>query len=625
MLMKLYYDRKSKDPTYFVQHGIRNGKKTTTKNIYRIGKHSELLKDHPDPLAYAKEVVASYNEQIHSENVDMTLTIDFAEKITNYDNSIASKSTIQNIGYLVPGQIHSLLHLREFFDALKKKTKITFDPYKISLLLSISRIIDPKSKLSTLASLNNFFGLSNEPIEYQHILRFMDLLSANYDEYLTTLYNGSNDILKRDNSVCYFDCTNFYFEKETEDDDYVDEITGELISGLIKYGVSKEHRPNPIVQMGLFMDRDGIPLTMCINPGNQNESLCAVQTEEKMLKMFKNKEIIYCSDGGLGYTNTRKFNDFGGRKFIVTQSIKKLSNEIKSEIFADQAYKLLSDDSPIQLNTLRTLDLKSAKDTPEMFHLYNDRAYKIIETSKLVDLGLYEYKEYANGTKRKVKSKGAIKQSIIVTYSRKMAEYQKNIRNRQIERAIALLNSGKDLDELKNNQNDSRRFIKKENSNEKSVYIINEERIAEESKYDGFYAVATNFINPDVREVMDIMERRYLIEDCFRIMKTNFNGRPIYHYTRKRIIAHFMICYTSLLIYRILETLLNRKGEHYTTLEIINTIKNMNVDNFDDMFYKATYSGSKVLDSFNALFGQDINKKRYLPKQLNKIYKNILK
>lgn len=610
-LMKLNYDRKSKDPTYFIQVGIRNGKKVTTKNVERIGKHSELLKITDDPLKYARQKVKEYNDNLKNSRVEYNITIHFDDKVINRGN-IVSRSTCRNIGYLYLKEIYSSLNLSGFFEKVCSDRRIAFHPDMINMVLAFSRILDPGSKLHTLKNLSHFYG--DFDFSHQDILRFMDILEENYDEYLSHLFESSNKVIKRNTSVCYFDCTNFYFEKETEDEDVYDEITGELIKGLLKYGVSKEHRPNPIVQMGLFMDADGIPLSMCINPGSDNESLCTVPAEKKMLKMFENKDIIYCADAGLGYNDARVFNDFGGRKFVVTQSVKKLSDVLKQAVFNDFDYRFSQDGRPMSLEAMKSFD----RTLTENRKYYDGYIYKSIMVDKPVDLGLFEIRQSKNGKTRKVKSKGTLKQRIIVTYSRKMAEYQKTVRNRQIERAKKIL-TAMDPENFKKGPHDVTRFIKSDK--EKKNYSLDEARIEAEAQYDGFYAVATNIFDMKETEVLDIQSRRYQIEDCFRILKTNFSSRPVYHHKENRIKAHFLICYTALLIYRLLEVKLDRNKTHFTTGQIIETLQNMNVVNCSDMYYQSCYTGSDVLDSLEQLFDLKLNRKYYLPKTLNKLKK----
>lgn len=610
--MKLNYDRKSKDPTYFIQVGIRNGKKVTTKNVERIGKHSELLKITDDPLEYAKKKVKEYNENLKNAKIEYNIKLNFDEKIINNKNNVISKSTCRNIGYFYLKEIYSSLSISSFFDKVCKNRKITFDPNMINMVLTMSRILDPGSKLHTLNNMDNFYGDFN--FSHQNALRFMDILNENYDSYLAHLFDASNEVIKRDTRICYFDCTNFYFEKETEDEDVYDEVTGELIKGLLKYGVSKEHRPNPIVQMGLFMDADGIPLSMCINPGSDNESLCAVPAEKKMLSMFKNKDIVYCSDAGLGYTDTRLFNDFAGRKFVVTQSVKKLNDVLKQAVFNDYDYRFSKNGKTISLEDMKSFD-KTLEGNREYYDGY---IYKSILVDKIVDLGLFEEKRYKNGKTKKVKSKGNLKQRIIVTYSRKMAEYQKTVRNRQIERAKKILEHI-DPKTFKKGSNDVTRFIKSDK--EEANYYLDEAKISEEAKYDGFYAVATNIFDMDETEILDIQSRRYKIEDCFRVLKTNFSSRPVYHHKENRIKAHFLICYTALLIYRLLEVKLDRNKTHFSTEQIIETLKNIEVIECSNMYYQACYTGSDVLDSLEQIFDLKLNRKYYQPKTLNKLKK----
>lgn len=617
--MKLYYDKKSKDPTYFIQMGIRNGKKTTTKNIKRIGKHSELLAITPDPLAYAQEQVLKVNQEYKEGKVDMSFKVDFNEKLTATTDT-ASKSALLNIGYFILQKIYQNLRVKDFFADLQTSSKITFDCDTINRFLSFARILDPKSKLGTFDKLGSYY--EQPSFEYHQLLRFMDILAENYDSYLEHLFLNSEKIVKRNTSVCYFDCTNYYFESEDEDDEYVDEATGEVLKGLRRYGPSKEHRPNPIVQMGLFMDGNGIPISMCINPGSDNEQICAVPLEEKITKMFKNKQFIYCADAGLGSLNIRKYNSMGGRAFIVTQSIKKLSDKLKEAVFNDYDYRILSNDAPITVKYMQEFDRFEKDNLP----LYNDVIYKILDADSAVDVGLYEEKIFKNGRSKMVKSKAVLKQKIIVTFSRKMMEYQRHIRNAQIERAKNILNT-RNVEDVKKGPHDVTRFIKrisigKDGESASDHYSLNQSVIDEEEKYDGYYAIATN-LDDEAKAILEVNSKRYKIEDCFRVLKTNFNARPVYHRNRNRIIAHFMICYTALLIYRLLENRLDQYETHFTTEDILETLRNMNVMNTQDAFYTATYNGSQVCTSLNGVFSLGLDKKHYLPKELNKKIKKI--
>ena len=614
--MKLNYDKKSKNPTYFIQQGIRNGKKTTTRNVKVIGKHNDLLKITDDPLQYAKDMVKAYNDDIKNNKIKINISIDFDKQLSSSDK--ISKSLNINIGYLYLQKIYHDLKIRDFFDDIVSRTKITYDVNEINRFVTFDRILEPRSKLGTFKHLDSYFEAPD--IQYHNILKHHSLLAENFDDYIGHLFTNSNNIVKRDTSVCYFDCTNYYFEIEEPDEDDYDDVTGELISlGLRKYGISKQHQPAPLVQMGLFMDGSGIPISMCINPGNQNEQVCATATEEKMLRTFTNKKLIYCADSGLGSLDIRKFNSFGNRAFIVTQSIKKLSDTLKEAVFNDFEYKLLSNNKVISIEEMKSFDKKDKNN----LNLYNDHAYKVIPADKLVDLGLEEIYTTKTGKTRKRKAKGTLNQYVIITFSRKMMEYQRKIRNKQIERAKKLIRNDR-VEDLKKNQNDPKRFIMKA-ENKKDTYIINEELVKEEEKYDGYYAIATNLdAIKDAKEIFEINSQRYKIEDCFRVLKTYFKARPVNHRREDRIIGHFMVCYTALLIYRLLEVKLKQHNYHFTTGEIIENLKNMNVVNNHDIYYQSTYSGSELCNALNEVFGLELNKEYYQPKILRKKIKKIL-
>ncbi len=617
--MKLNYDKKSKDPTYFIQKGYRNGNKTTTKNIARIGKHSELLKITDDPLTYAIEQVAKYNDEEKNNKMSMEVKIDFAEKL-KLSKELVSSSTNLNIGYLFLQQLYHDLEIGDFFKNITNESKITFDPNTVNRFLTFARILYPDSKLGTHKNLSHYY--EKPDFDYVHILRTMDLLASNYDDYISYLFEKSKNIVKRDTSVCYYDCTNYYFEIESPDDDYIDDVTGEFIKGFRKYGVSKQHQPAPLVQMGLFMDSDGIPLSMCLTSGSDNEQTTAIPAEKKLASMFKGKKFIYCADAGLGSLNIRNFNSMGGRAYIVTQSIKKLSGTLKEAIFSDIDYKLLSSNQRASVNDMKSFDKNELKN----INLYNDKLYKVLTADKAIDLGLYEEKTLKNGKTKNVKSKAVVKQKIIITFSRKMMEYQRFIRNRQIERAKIMLKNI-DPESYKKGPNDVTRFIKRTTSSktgDKVVdkYTLNQEAISEEEKYDGYYAIATN-LDDSAKDIIDISSKRYKIEDCFRVMKTNFNARPIFHQTKERITAHFMICYTSLLIFRLLEKKLDLNKTHFTVENIVETLKNMEVANIEDMCYMSTYNCSQICTALNSIFDLELNKKYYQPKELNKKVKKI--
>lgn len=619
--MKLFFDKRRKDPVYYVQQGYRNANgKSTTRNVKILGHHSELLKITDDPVAYCKEQVRLMNEEYRVGRSSIQIQLDFNEKVDQTSDQ-CSKADFVNIGYFYLQDIYSQLNLSDFFKKISAGRRIKFDCDQINRFLTYGRILDPRSKYGTFDHMSMYF--EKPEIDYHNIMRFLDVLDANSSDYLRWLYKNSDNVIKRDSSVVYYDCSNFYFESEQPDEPDYDDVTGELISyGLRQYGVSKEHRPNPIVEMGLLMDKRGIPITMCLHPGNTSEQITAVPLEKEIMSTLEKSNFIYCADAGLGSYDIRQFNAMGGRSFIVTQSIKKLSKEMKELVFKDENYKLLSSDAECTIKQMKEFD----RDDLGNRSLYNDKAYKVLPADKVVDLGLYEYQKTQSGGYRKVKAKGNLKQIVIITFSRKMMEYQRRVRQRQIERAERLIKN-KDPEEIKKGPNDVKRFMKrvaKTKSGEKAEisYVIDQEKIAEEEKYDGYYAVATNLVDANVKDILGIMHKRYQIEDCFRIIKTSFSGRPVYCSTPEHIKAHFLICYTALLIYRLLECGIDDKGAHVTTSNLIETLRAMNVCD-EGMYYRSLYKGSNTLTALSKYKDLTLDHKRYKPTDLKKILKKI--
>ena len=625
--MKLWFDKKAHDPKYFVQQGFRNGKKTSTRNVAVIGKHSELLAmGIEDPLAYAKEKVAEYNAAFKEGKVSADLKIDFNEKVKASD-AVVSPSTLKNIGYFFLQAIYGQLKIKDFFQKITADRKISFDPDEVNRFLTYARILEPDSKLGTYDHLDRYYEAPS--FGYQHIMRTLDLLEQNFDDYIAHLFENSQHIMKRNTSVCYFDCTNYYFEAESQDPDYVDDVTGEILKGFRRYGPSKEHRPNPLVEMGLFMDANGIPLSMCIAPGSDSEQKLAIPLEKKLKKMLGGKKFIYCADAGLGSLDIRAFNSMGGSAFIITQSVKKLSDVMKTAVFNDHDFRLLSNDKPVTIDFMKAFD----RFDPKNLSYYNDKAYKVIDAEHAYDVGLTEAVTLKSGKVVQRKSPTVLPQKLIISFSRKMMEYQRHIRQGQIERAKDLLQN-MDPESYKKGPHDVTRFIKrtsKGKDGEKAVdnYVLDLDRIDEEEKYDGWYALATNLDDP-ARDIMEISANRYKIEDCFRVLKTNFSARPVFHRTKEHITAHFLVCYTALLVFRLMEAKLEKHAnslkepQHYTTLNIIETLKNMSVMDLQRMYYASTYEGSQVLDALNAVWNLKLDRKYYLPKDLNKTVRSIL-
>lgn len=466
-----------------------------------------------------------------------------------------------NIGYLFLEKLYNQLNIKNICDSIQDKYQFHFDLNEILSYLVYARIIYPSSKLETFNQCKNF--IKQPSFELHDEYRALNYIAQNMDFIQEQLFINSKEIMKRNSKVIYYDCTNYFFEIDTQDD-------------LRKYGISKEHRPNPIVCMGLFMDGDGLPLSFNIYPGNKNEQTTLIPEESKIINNFKldDSKIILCTDAGLSSDEIKKFNVKDKRGFVITQSIKKLKDEYKQQIFDKSNWRIVNDLKNVyNLSTIEN-DIKLRE------QYYNTLFYKIIKTE----------------TK-------SVKQDLIVTFSFKYFDYNRSIRNNQIERAKKSIESG-NVSRKGKNQNDYRRFIDSLNVTDEGEvaenieYCINEDIIKKEEIYDGYYGLTTNLIG-EIEEILKIVKGRWEIEESFRIMKSDFLVRPINLSREDRIKAHFMTCFISLLIYRILEKKLDYK---YTTSEILKTIRNMTVLEHKGCGYEPEYERTELTDKLHEIF-----------------------
>ena len=572
--MRIKITKTKNSENFYVIESTYINKKHSSKIIEKLGNLEDVKRKsgNMDPYLWAKQ----YAAKLTQEDKENKRTI-----IKSYSQSKLIPKDIQNkcnVGYLFLQDIYYKLGLNQICNDITNKYQFKFDLNDILSKLIYSRILFPASKLKTLDLSKRFLEQPN--FDYQHIERALPILCKENDFIQSELYKNSKKYAPRNNRILYYDCTNFFFELEMEDD-------------FRKYGKSKENRPNPIVQMGLFMDGDAIPLSCEITPGNKNEQKTLQPLEEKILKDFELSEIVVCTDAGLASEANRKFNNTNSRKFITTQSIKKLKEFLKEEV----------------------LDLTKGWHLPGSDKIYNIEALRTDEKLKEI------YKDKTFYKERWIKENG-LEQRLIVTFSVKYQEYQRQIRNNQIERAKKIIeNSPKKIGKAK--QNDPKRFIETINTTsngevaEETHYAINQNIIDEEAKYDGLYAVCTN-LEDDVQAIIKVNHKRWEIEESFRIMKSEFNARPVFHSNEDAIKAHFLICFLALTIYRYLEKKLSEK---YTVGEIIDSLKEMDLS-IKDGDYIPNYTRTSLTDDLHEKFGFRTDFEILTEKNLKKIIKN---
>lgn len=551
--MRVTTSKSKNSESFYISKGFVNDKGVSTSVIVRkLGTLNDLLKEHgpsrDDVMAWAREEARletlKYKQERESKAVQITF---HADRQLDYDRQNFFRG-----GYLFLQSVYYGLQLHKTCRKLKAKYKFEYDINAILSDLIYSRVLEPASKRSSFKTASEF--LEKPSYRLHDVYRALDVLGNECDLIQSEVYKNSHFSGKRNDKVLYYDCSNYYFEIEQED-------------GSKKYGKSKEHRPNPIIQMGLFMDGDGIPLAFSLFPGNANEQTSLKPLEKKVLGEFGCQKFIYCSDAGLASESIRSFNHLGERSFIVTQSVKKLPAEEKAWALDRNGFRRVSDDRPVDIS-------------------------KIPED----DTGLY-YKDEPYTTKK-------LHQRLIVTYSPKYALYQKMIRGRQVERAQNMIDSGSTKKNRKN-PNDPARFIgtiaaTKDGEAADIHSYLDTDKIMSEAQYDGLYAVCSDLLDDDVKDILKVSEGRWQIEECFRIMKTDFSARPVYLQDENRIKAHFLICFLSLVSYRLLE---KKLGGKYTCEEILDTLKAMNFAEVQEQGFIPLYKREKITDDLHDICG----------------------
>ncbi len=551
--MNLHITKSKNAESFYICKSYTKANGSTTSAIVRkLGTLEQLLPEHgptrDDVLAWAKNEVKIETEKYKKEKEAQTVLIPFhADRQLDYNKQVFFRG-----GYLFLQSFYYQLQMNKICRKLKQKYKFKYDINAILSDLIYARILEPCSKRSSYKVASEF--LEKPSYELHDVYRALDVLGTECVLIQAEVYKNSHFLGERNDKILYYDCSNYYFEIEQED-------------GNKKYGKSKEHRPNPIIQMGLFMDGDGIPLAFSLFPRNANEQISLKPLEKKVLEDFGCQKFIYCSDVGLGSKSIREYNHMGERAYIVTQSIKKLKKDEKEWALNPQGFKRVSDDAPVDIT-------------------------KLSEDDK----GLY-YKDEPYTTKK-------LHQRLIITYSPKYALYQKSIRDKQIERAQKMLDSGNTKKNRKN-PNDPARFIgtlavTKEGEAADVKHYLDENKISEEGQYDGFYAVCTDLLDDEVDDILKVSEGRWQIEECFRIMKTDFSARPIYLQDENRIKAHFLICFLALTIYRFLE---KKLGSKYTCEKLLDTLKGMNFAEIQEQGFTPLYKREAITDDLHDVCG----------------------
>lgn len=569
-------------------------KKRTTHVFEKFGTLEHLMSEHQtqnrdEIVSLLTERVKAIREEQAALSAKIVLSFSPTQIIP------AGQRQSFNVSYMFCQKILSMLGLKKICEDIASSSRFGFDLYSIVSMLVNTRVLYPGSKRASLESASSFFEAPK--IDLAHVYRALPVLADRRYQIEEALYRNSRNIVQRDTTVLFYDCTNFYFEIEEEDD-------------FRKYGKSKENRPNPIVQYGLFMDANGMPLADICFPGNQNEQSSLPTLEKQIEKDFSLSRFICCTDAGLYSFENKLFND---RKedgaYIVTAPIRKMNRTLQDWAVNPKGWRLLSGSREFNLDELGDTVHINGEDVPvSRLTFYKDRWMKTTKKSK------------------ETGKKETLEEHLIVSYSPKYKKYQKHIRDKKLERAEKLLSNPGKIE--KSNPRNPRYYISETVFETKTgevvekgkSYSIDYDKVAKEERFDGFYAVTTDLEDKDLGMILQVNRNRWEIEECFEIMKSELETRPIYVSRQEAIEGHLLICFTALLVYRIIEQLVG--AEEFTCLEIFETLRRMDITHLKGPYYQPAFTRSPLTDKLTEIFGYQFQTELVDEKNLKKFNRN---
>jgi hypothetical protein len=575
----------------FYEKNEEKGKKGRIKQrvIESLGKLEELKKQYPDPIAHFKKL-AKQKTQEKKAAKKVSITIDLSETLKS------GESNNTNVGYGIIKSLYKELELDKFWKLKTRNKSIKYDMEIIFRLLVLSRILYPSSKRDTYKNKVRYFErISGFTLE--DVYHALDLIDEYQMEMQQWIYARSNNIIKRDLSVSYFDCTNYYFDIGRSDLDFFDEegnpVDKHGNQTEIKYrkrGLEKNHRPDPIVQMGLLMDRNGIPLAYDLFPGNESEKVHMRPIIDRVKNEFSDTRVIIVADRGLNtsdniyFLNGSNKSDYNPRDgYVYGQSVRGASKEFKKWVLSG-GYKVTS----VKNNEGVVIDFK-----------HKSRIYP-------KDLNVNTTTRDGKQKKQKV----TVDQKQMVYYSEKYAKKQMMDRRIMIERAKDLINHPKNYDRV--SCAGSAAYIQNIAFDKKSgeiiedkILILDDAKIEEEAKYDGYYSIVTSELKMSDHEMRDIYRGLSRIEETFKISKSDFDARPVYVSTNSHIDAHFATCFTALVLIRLLQAKL---GNKFPVSRILKSLRNYNCIEIEPNHFQFIYFDEILAECENE-FGIKLNSK----------------
>ena len=559
MYLRKYTDKRINKTYLSIARGYQNQEgKTRTAIVQYLGSLDELQKQYDDPVNHFKEVIAKMNEEEKSKNLPMSIRL---SKLEELSSEVVNR---KNFGYSAFSKIYHELGLDKF--CLTKFSKIKVSPNKLNNILKLlvfGRLIFPDSKKSTYENKDTFF--ENTDFSLKDVYRFLSYIEPKKNELTKYIYDNSKEQYGRNTECLYYDVTNYYFEIDEPDE-------------LRKKGISKEHRPDPIVQMGLFQDALGIPLNYKLFEGNTNDAVTMRPILEELQEDYHIKKVIVVADKALNTGNNITYNLATGNGYVLSQKVRGSNPELKNFVLDENGY------------------------------IYKGNDYKIKSRTYPREITITK----KDGTKKKVR----IDEKQVVFWSKDYAKRAKAERQPAIDLAKELIGNVHRFN--KKNSHSASRYVKHlvfdaktgEIIQAKSKLSLNLEKIEEEEKYDGYYAIVTSELDKTDEEIIDIYRELWRIEETFRITKSELEARPVYVSRREHIEAHFLICFIALVLVRLLQQRLDKK---YSARQIIESLAKCNCSHVQENYWLFDYTDNVLEDIGNVL---DINfKNKFMPLQ----------
>ena len=602
--MYLSSNRPVENKIYYIVKGFRdqNGK-ATSKNMFRLGTLAEIREREgvSDPWQWAQEELARRNEDERLGRQALKIELSPARRIK------AGEQTRYSGGDLMLIPLYNALGLPQICRELQKGTKTEYSLNEILEALVVLRILYPCSKKSTCEL--NRKRIRKTSFALEDVYRALTLLSGHIDDIQARTWLNSQKAMDRNTRVIYYDCTNYYFEIEDNDRDYINEETGEIITGLRKRGKSKENRPNPIVQMGMLMDGDGIPLSFIIFPGNESEQPSLQRIEEMVARKFGLNEFVISTDAGLSSEDNRRYNMTERREYITVQSLPSLPKADQDMALDPRGWRIA-----YRGKGLAPID----PDNPEK------EIFNLNEIDLDTERGTRFYKEIIVDKTLRGDKTTARPERLIVTYSHDFALYLRHKREERISAAQKIIN--RKQTKPRQSQQDPRRYVTTDyitrdgQKAEKVQMSLDENAIGQEQRFDGFYAYGTS-LDDNAVDVLRVREFHHEIEHLFRTTKTFLDARPVHLRRQDRIRSHFLVCFLAMVVLKMLQKQLDMP--ELSIDRLINTLRSIEFDYFKSIGYRPLFERSELIDRLQETIGISIDTEIVEAKRMNKLYRAV--